>query len=521
MPNLNLKIIKFFFVVVVAMFVLSLVSGMSILRDKELFNSKKISMEMSYLKYSQNENARLPAAFNQVHADQANAKSVPVLLYHGIITDQNWEEDGTNISLENFENQMYSLKKTGYQTITIADFRRYMKGERDLPDKSILITFDDGRKDSLYQADPILRALGFRAVMFVISGRSLGSEAAGDNYYLGKAELQDMIRSERWEIQSHGDSDHDWMAISSAGETGHFMSNRLWIASENRNESQEEAKKRIIADLEESKRKLEEELGQPVFAFAYPFNDYGQGEKNFPEARNFIAENIGRIYPLTFFQEEKNEPFLNVPDQKGFMAKRINVDNSMSAEGLIRLLANSKEKELPYEDTFWSDKGWRVKFGSAKVWGDLNLGETEEGGGNLTILLGSLLWRDYSVKSRVNIVSGNSFSQVVRYENSQNFARCSFGQKGISIVQVIDGKSAEIAEVSGDFKRLLSGDGEVGTDVSGGKIVCFFNGQKMLEAFLDPTLAFGGVGYYAWDDIPESADIRVRALHVSEIQPNS
>ncbi|HLM83589.1 MAG TPA: polysaccharide deacetylase family protein, partial [Candidatus Bathyarchaeia archaeon] len=503
MAEFNLRMIKIFFGIVVVMFVLAMTSGMDILRGKRLVQWRDVQMEMSFMEYK---NATTAESFAVLRNNQ-NAKSIPVLLYHGIITDRNWEEDGTNISLENFQKQMSALKQAGYQTVTMADFSQYMQGKKSLPDKSILITFDDGRRDSYYQADPIFRALGFNAVMFLISGKSLGAQSSGDRFYLGKSELEDMIKSKRWEIQSHGDFDHDWMPIDAAGNKGHFMSNRIWLPAENRNETADEAKKRILADLENSKTKIEQELGQNVFAFAYPFSDFGQNGSNFPESQQFLAENISRTYPLTFYQEEKYEPLLNVSNPKTFMIKRINVDDSVSVGGLLNILSQNKEKDLPYDDSFWNDGGWRVKFGNANVWGALNLFESEELGGNMTILLGSSLWEDYAVRNQARIIYGNSVSQIVRYINEKNYARCNFGTGGISIRQIVDGKDMEIAEKKEDFSNLSRSFNEIGVQVRGDKISCQLNGQTELEAELNPSLSAGGIGFYSWDELPGKTKI--------------
>ena len=117
--------------------------------------------------------------FNDTYSDNISsvsdqyAKSIPVLLYHGIIE----KPDGENMLIDNFRDQMFALKKAGWQTVSIEDFYKFMKGEKNLPEKSFLLTFDDGRKDSYYPVDPILKALDYNAAMFVISGRSLCEES--------------------------------------------------------------------------------------------------------------------------------------------------------------------------------------------------------------------------------------------------------------------------------------------------------------------------------------------------------
>ena len=96
----------------------------------------------------------------------ASAAAVPVLMYHhvspspGLIT----------ISPENFRAQMRWLAAHGWRGITCDDFARFLKGEQ-LPDRSVLITFDDGYLDNWVHAAPILAEFGLHAVVFLITGR--------------------------------------------------------------------------------------------------------------------------------------------------------------------------------------------------------------------------------------------------------------------------------------------------------------------------------------------------------------
>ena len=86
--------------------------------------------------------------------------TVPVLAYHGI-------GDGTDhysVSQEEFTRQMEMLRRAGFHTISIAQYVRFLAGDStELPDRPLLITFDDGRLDSYRGADKVLAQYGFRA----------------------------------------------------------------------------------------------------------------------------------------------------------------------------------------------------------------------------------------------------------------------------------------------------------------------------------------------------------------------
>src|ERR1700722_8899402 len=150
---------------------------------------------------------------------EGNVQSVPVLLYHGIVN----QPDGTNIELSDFVNQMVTLKKAGWQTITYDDFAAFMKGEKTLPAKSFLLTFDDGEKDSYYPVDPLLKALKYNAVIFVITHDSLNNNSS--NVYLTENELKEMINSGRWEVEANTQNGSGYIPIDANGDEGYFFSN--------------------------------------------------------------------------------------------------------------------------------------------------------------------------------------------------------------------------------------------------------------------------------------------------------
>lgn len=98
------------------------------------------------------------------------ASSVPVLLYHHLLPAA--EHDGTNgsiVSVEDFQKQMDYLFKNGYYPVTLADLYLFNKGEKKLPARSVVITFDDGYLSNYDYAFPILREYRFRAVQFPIT----------------------------------------------------------------------------------------------------------------------------------------------------------------------------------------------------------------------------------------------------------------------------------------------------------------------------------------------------------------
>lgn len=92
--------------------------------------------------------------------------SIPVLMYHHILP-----KDGfITSSIENFEKQMKYLNDNGYKTLASDEFYMFKKGEYKAPKKSVFITFDDGWRDNIIYAYPILKKYNLRATIFLVTG---------------------------------------------------------------------------------------------------------------------------------------------------------------------------------------------------------------------------------------------------------------------------------------------------------------------------------------------------------------
>ncbi len=131
------------------------------------------------------------------------AEAVPILMYHGVIAGKS--ELGTNTKREDFIAQMEMLKRNGFKTISVKEYDLFRQGQFVLPGKPIIITFDDGRKDSFFTTDEILKKLGFKASIFVATGKT-NAEAP---FFLSWENLEYMRDSGRWEIEAHGRDSHD------------------------------------------------------------------------------------------------------------------------------------------------------------------------------------------------------------------------------------------------------------------------------------------------------------------------
>jgi peptidoglycan/xylan/chitin deacetylase (PgdA/CDA1 family) len=116
-----------------------------------------------------------PGAFDAVIPPGRTTMQVPILMYHYIrVAPDSYANDRVGFDLstspEVFKAQMDYLDEHGYHPITLTDFRDYLRGSRPLPDRPVVITFDDGYADLYTQAFPVLKRHHFKAVAYIVSG---------------------------------------------------------------------------------------------------------------------------------------------------------------------------------------------------------------------------------------------------------------------------------------------------------------------------------------------------------------
>lgn len=427
---------------------------------------------------------------------------IVVLAYHGIYKDENRanETNGGINSLiySRFKEHMFALKKAGYETIDLKDLYLFLRGEKQLPEKSFVITFDDGIKDSYYNVDPILKILNYKAVMFTIVYQSL--ERNDNKYYLNKEELHKMRDSGRWNIESHSYRAHGRIIIDSKGNTGPYLANKAWIANENRSETDQEFFLRVQNDFQISKIKLEKEFNDTVLGFAIPFGEFGQSYSNYPGY--LLVPNVGgQIYPMIFYQfrPATDTSFrANFNDRKmsSYLVKRITADR-LSTDDLLKQIDAAKTLDLPYIEKFDNPKRWISRWHSDIV--DVvdiknkNLDITNYN--DMLYLDGSYLWKDYIFSG---IIKENGSSDnillLARYHNSGNYVACKFSNDQVSIDDIINNVHTKIDQIKLNKISGLTLGTKLATSVVENTVGCYINDNLIIEQDISDIPPNGGIG---------------------------
>ena len=93
-------------------------------------------------------------------------RAVMVLNYHKIAN----EHKSLSVTLDDFEQHMKWLQEYGYTCITPGQLYDFVANGAELPEKPVLITFDDGYKDNYTNAFPIMKKYGMKGTIFVVTG---------------------------------------------------------------------------------------------------------------------------------------------------------------------------------------------------------------------------------------------------------------------------------------------------------------------------------------------------------------
>lgn len=175
-------------------------------------------------------------SFDNVNLINDN-RGVPVLYYHSVHSSSDNE---VTITPENLKKQLKYIKDQGYITLTMNELKDYLLNNSHIPEKSILITFDDGYMNNYYNAFPILKDLDMVATIFCITSNLDGS------YYLSKEAIIEM---------SNYGLDFESHTIT------HSHLDKLNYSDQ-------------LKELQDSKKTLESITGKESYAIAYPFGDF-------------------------------------------------------------------------------------------------------------------------------------------------------------------------------------------------------------------------------------------------------
>ena len=256
-----------------------------------------------------------------------NKFQIPVLMYHNIVYDEKFHGQPDTVSVTMFDEQMKYLYDNNYRTLSMQEFYCWKMKQCSLPEKSVLITFDDGFYGIYYLGDPILKKYNFVASAFLIGSTINETTNAYDPDKYGTIGL-DIINSKNSSFEYYSHS---------------FLMHK-----------EIDGKKAIFSlsndELDENAKKMQEILNAEYIS--YPFNT---------DTDSFIKILKNNGYKLAFRGEsEKTTQSVN-----NFQIPRIGVENDIDD---FKRIFETKEHNNRYGNGFLRkvfvtlERKFKIKF---------------------------------------------------------------------------------------------------------------------------------------------------------------
>lgn len=223
-------------------------------------------------------------------------KKEPIILVYHSVEPKTDKKEGKmqkhyHIYPEKFRAQMQYLKDNGYVPIPMKMYLRHLTKGTEVPNKSVVITFDDGWKNQYEYAYPILKEFGYTATFYLIS-KSVGSKS-----YVTWDEVKEM-RDAGMDIQSHTKTHANLTKIPAD---------------------------KALEELKDSRITIESKIGRPVTMLAYPYYGHNDTVHKLVEEAGYTSARAGwtrtknsKEVLLTLQSQEAvnaTNPFVSNPDK--------------------------------------------------------------------------------------------------------------------------------------------------------------------------------------------------------------
>lgn len=222
---------------------------------------------------------------------------IPILMYHKIPDAPIESEHKIFVTKTNFEKHLRFFKARGFKTLTFSDLTQFRNGQKSFesfPKKPLILTFDDGYKDNLENAAPLLKKYNFVGQVFLLADPAVASNQWDVNSSEPSHEIVAGPARQQWKISP--------FAIGSHG-FDHKKITEMNEAS-------------VLRELSDSKKSLEKEFGVPVNVYAFTYGITTPSSASFAQAAGYdyavntdtggrlIEEDPYAVFRVSIFPDE-------------------------------------------------------------------------------------------------------------------------------------------------------------------------------------------------------------------------
>jgi biofilm PGA synthesis lipoprotein PgaB len=228
--------------------------------------------------------ASAKASYPRTGTATATTPRVTILCYHEVNPNGTALVPGYSITPELLREQLTWLRDTGWHFVSVDDVLADEAGVRPLPDKAVLLTFDDGYQSVYDHAYPLLKA--FHAPALVALVGSWMEPESGEiefdgrkiprNRLLSWQELREMQASGLVEVASHSFALHQGITANPQGNLEPAAVARQWLPAKHAYENERAYVARVKADLKRNSALIAKHLGKPPRSIVWPYGRYNQ-----------------------------------------------------------------------------------------------------------------------------------------------------------------------------------------------------------------------------------------------------
>lgn len=221
--------------------------------------------------------SNVTAKENTVNLD--SIQKIPVFCYHDVVANDNakaLEKDPYAITEKRLEEHFELLKKEGFTPISLKQYENYVERKGILPEKPVLLSFDDGRESMYTRIYPILKKYNYPAVFAIIlSYMDTTIPPADIEKMVTWEQLREMQASGLVEVASHTYNMHNFVVANHYGDRYQNVAT-IWWQDDNKYETENDFNARITGDMLTGKSLFDKNMGYSSNILVWPFGVYTQ-----------------------------------------------------------------------------------------------------------------------------------------------------------------------------------------------------------------------------------------------------
>lgn len=219
---------------------------------------------------------QIAAVKPQAPARTWSGNKVMILCYHDVPT-RYYNKDPNSVDLFSFVRELEFMRDYGCHFVSVKDILDASQGKKKLPEKAVLLTFDDCYPSFYTNIYPLLKIYNYPCMLAIIAGwidRKPEDPELKDYRFMNWAQLKEVSQSGLVELASHSMFMHRAVQCNPQGNTAHAMITLAYDPVTKTYETEAQLRKKIYDDLVASRKLIQEKTGKAPIAMVWPYGRY-------------------------------------------------------------------------------------------------------------------------------------------------------------------------------------------------------------------------------------------------------